>query len=447
MTAMRFLAGFALLTTLGLAGCGKPAETKAHADTVQAAVITVRPVVARPVQRTVDMVGTLRGWEDVTVGTKRTGRVMKVLHDMGDRVAPGEPLVALDDVDAKLAIDQARSKYLAELVKLGLTEQQAEQLVHRFGIKETILHDEEVKSIILRVPVIVQARALLEKAKLDVARQQHLYERSSGSLQQLQDYQNAQATASAQYDNAIVTAQTVIATAVSNYVALKQAEQMLKDMVVLVPEPTNLPKSSPAKVTYALAQRQAAEGQMVREGDAVAELVIEDPLRLWGNVPERYIADVQVGQNVQIRVAAYEKETFPGTVARINPAVDPVSRTFQVEVAVPNPDHRLRPGGFAKAAIVTRSDDHALVVPRDAIEKYAGVTKVFILNDPVANRPTVRSVPVSTGAEMPDAIEVRGALKAGQQVAVTNLGQLADGTWVQIREGEKGTRGQGDKGK
>ena len=79
-----------------------------------------------------------RGWEQVTVGSKRTGRVVKVHHDMGDRVQPGEPLVELDSVDAKLGVEQAESKYLGELVKLGITKRQAEEFVqtvrHQRGI-------------------------------------------------------------------------------------------------------------------------------------------------------------------------------------------------------------------------------------------------------------------------------------------------------------------------
>ena len=97
------------------------AEPKVHSVPV-----TVAPLERKTVERTVNVVGSLRGWEQVTVGSKRSGRVVKVLHDMGDRVPPGEPLVELDPVDAKLAYNQAQSKYLAELVKLGITEARAE---------------------------------------------------------------------------------------------------------------------------------------------------------------------------------------------------------------------------------------------------------------------------------------------------------------------------------
>ncbi len=90
--------------------------------------VTVAPLEHRTVERTVDVIGTLRGWEQVTVGTKRTGRVVKVYHDIGDRVQPGEPLVELDPIDARLSIQQAESKYLGELVKLGITRQASRRL-------------------------------------------------------------------------------------------------------------------------------------------------------------------------------------------------------------------------------------------------------------------------------------------------------------------------------
>ena len=83
------------------------------------------PLQRRTVERTVNVVGTLRGWEQVTVGLQANRTGLKVLHDMGDRVRPGEPLVELDPIDAKLAYDQAQSKFLAELVKLDITEETA----------------------------------------------------------------------------------------------------------------------------------------------------------------------------------------------------------------------------------------------------------------------------------------------------------------------------------
>ena len=135
------LAGAVL--ALGLAGCGArgPSGPEAHAASAgpRAIPVTVAPLERRTIERTVNVIGTLRGWEQVTVGTRRAGRVIKVHHDMGDRVEPGEPLVELESIDARLAVDEAESKYLGALVKLGVTRKQAEESVRTYGISEDLL--------------------------------------------------------------------------------------------------------------------------------------------------------------------------------------------------------------------------------------------------------------------------------------------------------------------
>ena len=78
-------------------------------------------------------------------------------------------------------------------------------------------------------------------------------------------------------------------------------------------------------------------------------LVINHALKLKVDVPERYTAEVAIDQPVVIHVDAYPGQPFAGRVTRISPAVDPQSRTFAVQINVPNLDGRLRAGGFARA--------------------------------------------------------------------------------------------------
>ena len=91
-----------------------------------------------------------------------------------------------------------------------------------------------------------------------------------------------------------------------------------------------------------------------------------------------------------------------GKVARINPSVDTASRTFQVETLVPNERGLLRPGGFAKAAIITDAEAKAAVVPIESIVRFAGVTKLFIVENGKA-----RSInDIKTGSEGRGWVEV-----------------------------------------
>ncbi len=423
----------ALVAALALvAGCdgGGGAEVTKAGPGPRPIAVTVAEVERRPVERTVEVVGTLRGWEEVTIGAKRAGRVIKVGHDMGDRVKPGEVLVELETVDARLAAQQAESKYLAELVKLGLRRGQAEEYFEKYGVNEQILLGEVVDTLIKGVAAIRQMEASRDKATLNLNRQRQINQRGAGTVMDLQNSENDARMADAAYDDAITQARAVVANAVSSRVALDQANQALEDLTIRTPFPSTLPEGATADEppVYALTKRSVSEGQMLRDGDAVATLVIESPLRLWTNVPERFAADVAVGQPMRIAVASYPGEAFAGTVSRINPSVDPVSRTFQVEATVMNDDGRLRPGGFAKASILTRRDDNATVVPLESIVRFAGVTKLFVVEGTKA-----REVRVDTGLEFGGKVEVTGDLPADAPVVTSGQTQLADGTPVTIR--------------
>ena len=422
------------IAAVSLSGCS-PAEAQSSSKApavVREVPVTVAPLERRTVERTIDVVGTLRGWEQVTIGSKRTGRVSKVLHDMGDHVRPGEPLVELEAVDAKLAYDQAQSKYLGELVKLGITEQQAQRFIEQYGISEELIRGKQAEEAIDRVPAVIQVLVSKEKALHNLNRQRALSKKGASTVQELEDYENEYRSASAAYENARATARNVIASAVANRVARNQAIQTLADMIIRVPKPELTPPGSSQAdaVVYAVTKRSVSEGQMVREGEAVCELIIENPLRLWTSAPERYAEQVRVGQPVRITVSSQPDLLFLGKVVRINPSVDAVSRTFQVETQVPNDRRLLRAGGFAKATIITDSAAQAAVAPTESIIRFAGVTKLFFVENGKA-----RSVnDIVTGSEGPGWVEVTSkSLPTSAMVVITGQTQLANGTPVVIR--------------
>ncbi len=422
------------IAAASLSGCS-PAEAQPSSKAppaVREVPVTVAPLERRTVERTIDVVGTLRGWEQVTIGSKRTGRVSKVLHDMGDHVRPGEPLVELEAVDAKLAYDQAQSKYLGELVKLGITEQQAQRFIEQYGISEELIRGKQAEEAIDRVPAVIQVLVSKEKALHNLNRQRALSKKGASTVQELEDYENEYRSASAAYENARATARNVIASAVANRVARNQAIQTLADMIIRVPKSALTPPGSSQAdaLVYAVTKRSVSEGQMVREGKAVCELIIENPLRLWTSAPERYAEQVRVGQPVRITVSSQPDLLFLGKVVRINPSVDAVSRTFQVETQVPNDRRLLRAGGFAKATIVTDSAARAAVAPTESIIRFAGVTKLFFVENGKA-----RSVnDIVTGSEGPGWVEVTSkSLPTSAMVVITGQTQLANGTPVVIR--------------
>jgi len=197
-------------------------------------------------------------------------------------------------------------------------------------------------------------------------------------------------------------------------------------------------------VTYVVAQRTVSEGELVRPGSgAVFRLVVADALKLQAAVPERHLGEIKVGQPVEIRVEAHPREKFTGAVSRVNPTVDRASRTFQIEVAVPNPNRRLAPGSFSKAEVRTRLDPDAVLVPEEALVQFAGVTKVFVVRDGkaavVVVRPTDARVETGEPGRSRVLAEVSGNIRPGDQVATSGQAKLTDGAAVRVR-------GEADKG-
>ncbi|MGD9647461.1 MAG: efflux RND transporter periplasmic adaptor subunit [Pirellulales bacterium] len=372
--------------------------------------VTVGIAEKRQQELAIDVVGSLKGWEEVQLGSKKSGRVVQTLHDVGDRVAAGEPLVKLETINAELAVEQAQRRLETELAQLGLTRPPTA--------------DFDVHSI----PTVVQAQIALERAKKSFARIRELHSRNVSTIEAFDNAEFEVKERQAALDAAVLNARATLASANASQVELEVARQALDDLEIRAPQPSHSPPGVAGPVTYAVTKRLVAEGQMIREGDSVAELTIENPLRLWAPVPERFSPYIAEGQPARIHVASHPDRSFPGAVAWVNPAVDPDSRTFQVEVSVPNDEQLLRPGGFAKLSIVIRKEPR-LMVPTESIVRFAGVTKLFVVADG-----KVQAVPVEAGFEADGLVEIEGAVPVGAHVVTSGQSQLADGSEVVVRE-------------
>src|SRR5690606_787784 len=159
--------------------------------------------------------------------------------------------------------------------------------------------------------------------------------------------------------------------------------------------------------------RLVSVGEYVREGTALYRLVADDPIKFRAQVPERYVDDVHVGQPVSVTVAAYS-EAFTGRISRINPQIDPASRMFQVEVLVANPQALLRPGAFARGAIATHVDEQVTFVPRSAVVVFAGVKKLFTVQEGKAVQHLIE-----TGVVRDDYIEVTSGFSGEHPIVVS----------------------------
>src|SRR5438874_12201294 len=162
-------------------------------------------------------------------------------------------------------------------------------------------------------------------------------------------------------------------------------------------------------------------GNYVRAGTVLFRIVQDDPLKFRGEIPERDVPALRPGQGVRVSVDAFPGETFTGQVSRIGSAADPAARSLAFEALVPNPDHRIRPGFFGHGEVVVARDERALAVPRAALTSYAGVTKLFLIEDGVA-----REREVKLGVDLGDGwVGIAEGVSHGKEVAIRVLYKLA----------------------
>jgi RND family efflux transporter MFP subunit len=152
-------------------------------------------------------------------------------------------------------------------------------------------------------------------------------------------------------------------------------------------------------------------------------------LKVMANVSEQYYTSVKVGHPVEIEVDLFPGETFNGKVTRINPALDAATRTFGVEITIPNGKERLRPGMYARATF-TMGQREAVMVPDQAVQKQAGSSEryVYVIKDGVAEYRFVKD-----GRRVGNMIEILEGLEAGDEVATTSFTRLMGGKKVEIK--------------
>ncbi len=155
-----------------------------------------------------------------------------------------------------------------------------------------------------------------------------------------------------------------------------------------------------------------------------------NPLKIIANIQEQYYPAVKLGMPVEIRTDIFPGEVFAGKVSLIYPALDASTRTFTVEVTVPNGNEKLRPGMFARSTF-NMGDKEGIMVPDVAVLKQVGSSEryLYVVKDGKAER---RSVKV--GRQIGSDVDILSGVADGEQIAVTALSRLADGVEVEVKE-------------
>lgn len=177
--------------------------------------------------------------------------------------------------------------------------------------------------------------------------------------------------------------------------------------------------SSPINGT--LVELNVLVGDVPPVGRVAARIARIDSLRMSFGVPSSLAEKFRVGMTGTLGVAA-DDSAYACTITRVASAADPQTRTFTVEVSVPNLDQRLQPGAFAKARFTIESSESALKVPQTALLSEEGIYSLFVVRNDTAFARTV-----TVGLKNETTVEVLSGVAAGDEIVYLGQGFLASG--------------------
>jgi membrane fusion protein, multidrug efflux system len=325
----------------------------------------------------ITVVGNLIGEATVDVAPRVGGRIDAVHVKMGDRVTKGQLIAKMEDRDITEQVHQAEANL--EVNKATATQRESD----------------------------------LQVAKTTNDRIQAAYDKQLQSKQSLEDAQ-------ARYNSALGAVSVAKAQAQQTQARIDELKITLANTNILSP------------VDGFVGRRNLDPGAFAGTNTIIVSVVDISNVRLVANLVEKDFRRVTAGVDAQVEVDAFPGERFRGKVSRMAPVFDPATRTAAMEIEVPNPGFRLKPGMYARVQLAAERRTNALIVPRNAVVDIEGQRGVYVVDGQ-----TARFAVIHTGLAEGDDVEVLDGVEEGARVVTVGALALKDGDKITVM-GQKG---------
>ncbi len=297
--------------------------------------------------------GTLLPKSYFVVAPKISGRLEKLMLNIGDPVKRGQMIAVLDDEEYAQQVEQARAEL--KVAKANVVE-------HRSALEVAKREFERTKTL--------RQKKIASESELDAAR--------------------------AQYEAQEAKYKVALAQVLQNEAALKAAQVRLSY--------TKIQASwKDGDEHRIVGERFVDEGAMLTLNSPIISILDIHSLTAVIHIIERDYAYIQAGQEAIVTTDAYPGKTFTGKVVRVAPLLKETTRQARVEIEISNLEQILKPGMFVRAQIEFARHDDATVVPVSALVKRNSQQGVFMVDN---QNMKAHFVPVTPGIINGDFAEV-----------------------------------------
>jgi RND family efflux transporter MFP subunit len=259
---------------------------------------------------------------------------------------------------------------------------------------------------------VQQAEAALETAQAQRALAQDNYDR-------IAPLQERKAISALEFEQARLQLEQAEASVRQAEAALANAQVQLDNTEVRAP------------FAGTVESRLLDPGEHAGPGDPLIRLVSVAEVKVLAGIPERYSADVKTGASVRLDFPSARLETRVGRVSFVGAAIEPMSRTFPIEVRVPNPDGDLKPAMLAELHVPRKTHVDVLTLPRSAVVFDELGPGVYVVTASESGTVAERR-PVVLGANAVGFVVIESGLDPGDEVIIQGQNLVAAGDPIEV---------------
>ncbi|MEH2193884.1 MAG: efflux RND transporter periplasmic adaptor subunit [Nostoc sp.] len=426
------------LVAIGLltASCGSSPKESADAQSQspgnreRSSTTPVDVAIARTdlLQKQPEYTGNTTPFRIVSLRSQVEGRLLALNLDVGDTVKLGQNVGQLDDAILSTQLKQAEAELAALKSEVARANNQ-----------------------------VSNARADVERARLEVVqaqadseRQQNLF-KAGAIAEQTAQQSRTQAKTAAQ---ALRAAQEQVRTE-QQAVAAAEGRVLAQQALVAQTKERRSYARLTSPITGVVTEKATEPGNLLQAGNEVVKIGDFNRVKVVVQVSELELAQIQLGQSVEVRLDAFPKETLIGRVTRISPAADAIARLIPVEVVIPNAQGKIGSGLLARVNFENQTQQR-VVVPQTAIQKQAGSNNsksigkssspANAVNTAEAENPAgtlfvvketdgkvkVAARAVTLGKRADGKVEILSGLRSGERYVVRSGQPLKDGDAVRL---------------
>ncbi len=389
------------------------------------------------IQRTTLQPATVHAYHRTEIRTKVTGYVKELKVDIGDHVAVGDPLLLIDvpelmkqrqTMEARVRVAEAeeeRAKAEIQLATANVQSATARLAQANSEMNRTDASLAAVEAEFARTNDLVERQSLATRM-LDEVRKKRDSELAAKQAV-------ASAIVSAEAD--VTVSQAKLASAQADLDVAKSntaiSHSQLEELNVLVDYATiRAPFAGVINSrSVDIGDLVLAEGQGSK-GPSLFSLSQTNKVRIQTPVPEAEAVMINPGDSMIVSIPSFaEEEAIQTKVTRVSGSLDPSTRTMLVEAEVDNPNMKLIPGMFGQASITIEAKVASSVLPARAV-RFDETGNAFVYA--ISNEETIEVIPVTTGIDNGQTIEITSGIQPGQRVVDAHLKRFTTGQRVTL---------------